>query len=145
MVTGVGVATADAELRSVGKNGANVCSVNLAFNRSYKDKQDEWQSEATFVRVQLWGNRAVKFAELVKKGQSVYVSGYLRQESWENQEGQKRVAFSIAARDFQLCQRTAKNSKNNQDEPKPKPAQDEPVPASAATTTSDLPDEEIPF
>jgi len=82
MVTGVGVATADPELRNVGQNGTMVCTVNLAFNRSFRKRDDkEWQNEVCFVRAQVWGARANKMAELVKKGQPIYVCGYLKQDS----------------------------------------------------------------
>ena len=135
-VTGVGVATADSELKFVGDNKSAVCSVNLAFNRSYKKdgKDSEWQKEACFVRAQVWGARAERMAELAKKGQPMYITGYLKQDSWEDPEGNKRVAFTIALRDFQLCEKHTKNG----NESKP---QAEPV-ASAATSSSD---NDIPF
>ena len=103
-VFGVGVATADPELRHVGSNNTAVCTVNLAFNRSYMDKDKNWQQEPCFLRAQVWGNRADRMAELVKKGQPIYVSGYMKQDSWEK-DGQKRVSFSITLRDFQLCEK----------------------------------------
>lgn len=106
-VFGVGVATMDPELRSVGQKQTSVCTVTLAFNRSYQDGNKSWQNDACFVRVQTWGSRADRMAELVKKGQPIYVTGYLRQNSWEK-DGQKRVAYEIVARDFQLCERNGK-------------------------------------
>jgi single-strand DNA-binding protein len=106
-VFGVGVATADPELRSVGQNGTSVCTVNLAFNRSYQDRDQKWQQEACFLRAQVWGTRAEKMMELVKKGQPIYVCGYMKQDSWEK-DGQKRVAYSVTIRDFQLCEKNGK-------------------------------------
>jgi single stranded DNA-binding protein len=108
-VFGVGVATADPELRTVGQNNATVCTVNLAFNRSWMDKNEKWQNEACFVRAQVWGARAEKMAELVKKGQPIYVTGFMKQDSWEDKDdGKKRVAYSISIEDFQLCERNGK-------------------------------------
>lgn len=109
-VFGIGVATADPELRHVGQN-KTVCTVNLAFNRSFRDKEQNWQTEVCFLRAQVWENRAEKMAELVKKGQPIYVSGYLKQDSWENDEGQKRVSYSLSVRDFQLCTKMVSNGK----------------------------------
>lgn len=106
---GVGVATADPELRHVGQNNSAVCTVNLAFNRSYQDKDKNWKQEPCFIRAQVWGARAERMAELVKKGQPVYVCGYMKQDSWEK-DGQKRVSFSITLRDFQLCEKNGKKS-----------------------------------
>ena len=134
-VFGVGVATADPELRHVGQNNTAVCTVNLAFNRSYQDKEKKWQQEPCFLRAQVWGARADRMAELVKKGQPMYVCGYMKQDSWEK-DGQKRVSFSITLRDFQLCQ---KNGKKKADEPQP---------AGATTSPAEPPvggDDDIPF
>ena len=110
-VFGVGVATADPELKYVGANNTAVCTVNLAFNRSFKDKSDKWQSEPCFLRCQVWGGRAERMAELVKKGQPLYVTGYMKQDTWET-EGQKRVAYSLNLRDFQLCEKMGKKNGN---------------------------------
>ncbi|KKN91303.1 hypothetical protein LCGC14_0221710 [marine sediment metagenome] len=133
-VFGVGVATADSELRTVGED-QKVCTVNLAFNRSYRKRgEDKWQQEPCFVRVTVWGNRAERMVELVKKGQPVYVVGYLKQETWEK-DGQKRVAYSINARDFQLCEKLGK--KNS-----------EPQAVGATTAPAESPvndDSDIPF
>lgn len=129
-VFGVGVATADPELRTIGENATAVCTVNLAFNRSYKDKSKEWQSEACFVRAQVWGSRAQRMSELVKKGQPIYICGYLKQDTWEK-DGQKKVAYTINLRDFQLCQ---KNGKKKVDESQ-----------STASTTPPSDNDDIPF
>jgi len=112
-VFGVGVATADPELRQVGEKKTSVCTVNLAFNRGYKDSSDEWQNEVCFLRAQVWGARAERMAELVKKGQPIYINGYLKQDMWEK-EGQKRVSYSVTLRDFQLCTKTGKKKSESQ-------------------------------
>lgn len=112
---GYGVATADSELRHVGEKKSAVCSVNLAFNRNFKrNGESEWQQEVTFMKVQVWGNRAEKMAELVKKGQPIYVTGYLKQDSWVDDDGNKRIAFLIQARDFQLIQKSSKSDNGSQ-------------------------------
>lgn len=114
MVCGVGVCTADPELRYVGDNKTAVCTVNLAFNRNYLDKDQNWQNEPCFLRAQVWGNRADRMAELVKKGQPIYVCGYMKQDSWEDKDGKKRIAHSITLRDFQLCVKNGKKKEESQ-------------------------------
>jgi single-strand DNA-binding protein len=137
-VFGVGVAAANPELRTVGKNGSQVCTVSLAFNRSYKDKDDNWQKETTYMRAQVWGKRATRMAELVKTGQPLYVTGYLTQDNWEK-DGQKRVSYTITLRDFQLCEKNGKKKSDKQ----PEEQNTAPVTSSAPADTSD--DDEIPF
>jgi single-strand DNA-binding protein len=115
-VFGVGVATTDPELRHVGENKAAVCSVNVAFNRSYKVAgNDDWKQETCFLKAQVWGSRAERMAELVKKGQPIYMTGYMKQDSWEDKDtGMKRVSHSINLRDFQLCAKNSKTKDNAQ-------------------------------
>jgi single-strand DNA-binding protein len=134
-VFGIGVATADPELREVGDKKTAVCTVNLAFNRSYQDKDKEWQSEPCFLRAQVWGARAKRMSELVKKGQPIYVCGYMKQDTWEK-DGQKRVSYSITLRDFQLCQ---KNGKKKASEPQPAGT------TSAPAESQPGDDQDIPF
>jgi len=136
-VFGVGVATADAELKYVGEKKSAVCSVNLAFNRNWKDREGQWQKEACFMRAQVWGTRAERMAELVKKGQPVYVNGYLKQDNWEK-EGQKRVAFSIAIQDFQLVEKNAKSNGESKNA-EPTAATAAQVPANTDTSPDDMP------
>lgn len=121
-VFGVGVATADPELKEVGAKKTAVCTVNLAFNRSYQDKNKEWQSEPCFLRAQVWGARAQRMAELVKKGQPIYICGYMKQDTWE-QDGKKRISYSVTLRDFQVCQ---KNGKKKSSELQPSSVTSEP-------------------
>lgn len=133
-VFGVGVATADPELRHVGEKKTAVCTVNLAFNRSYQNKEKKWENEPCFLRAQVWGTRAERMAELVKKGQPIYACGYLKQDSWEDKDGTKKVSYSMNLRDFQLCQKNTKKKSNEQ----------QPVGATASTSPP-VDDSEVPF
>lgn len=140
-VFGIGVATADPELRMVGQKNTPVCTVNLAFNRSFQQGQGqdrEWKTEACFLRAQVWGARAEKMAELVKKGQPIYVCGYMKQDSWEK-DGQKRVSYSITLRDFQLCVKNGKKSDKKKADQQPEGA------TAAPAGQPDCSDEDIPF
>ncbi len=138
-VFGVGVATADAELKYVGEKKSAVCSVNLAFNRNWRVGEGEWQKEACFMRGQVWGARAERMAESVKKGQPIYVNAYMKQDNWEDAKTvAKRVAFSISIQDFQVC---AKNGKSNEG-----PKNAEPVAAAQqAPANNDASAGEMPF
>lgn len=134
-VFGVGVATMDPELREVGKNGTVVCTTSLAFNRSYQDKDKNWQKEPCFLRVQMWGARGKKMAELVKKGSPIYITGYMKQDTWEDDNGNKKVAYSVTLRDFQVCEKNGK--KNNDAQPVTNTA------AEKSPVTTD--DDDLPF
>jgi len=101
---GVGVAVADPELKYVGQSNTAVCTVNLAFNRSFQDRDKKWQKETCYMRAQVWGARAEKMSEIVSKGQPVYVTGYIKQETWEKDDV-KRTNYKLSISDFHPCER----------------------------------------
>lgn len=96
---GIGAATIDSELKTINEK-TNLAQVNLAFNRNYKDAQGEWKKETTFARAKMWGARAEKFSLYTKKGQQVFVEGYVTQENWEDKDGKKRTALSLTVTNF---------------------------------------------
>jgi single stranded DNA-binding protein len=111
-VYGVGIPTADPELKHIGENNTPVCNVNLAFNRSFR-KNDDWVKETTFMRSQTFGKRGTKMSEIVKKGCPVYVEGHITQNNWKSENGEPRMALVLTIRDFQVCQKFNKNNGNN--------------------------------
>ncbi len=140
-VFGVGVATADPELRVVGDKKTPLATVNLAFNRSYK-KGDGFEKEASFLKVSVWGNQAERFAELVAKGKPVFVSGYVRQENWTSEEGQKRSAITLVLKEWQLVEKFTNGNGKNTTESATKNAQasaPEPAEAKVGGGTEDVP------
>lgn len=111
-VHGVGTAVADPELRQVGSNNTPLTTVVLAFNRSFK-KGDGFEKETTFLKTVVWGKRGEKFAEVVKKGFAVYVTGYLRQENWTDDDDNKHQRISVTVQDWQLIQKISNGSSDN--------------------------------
>lgn len=139
-VFGVGVATADPELKFVGASKIALATVNLAFNRSFK-KGDTFEKEVSFVKVNVWGKRAERFAELVAKGKPVFVSGHMRQENWTTDDDQKRSVLTLVLTEWQLVEKFTNGSDKNTNEPAASNAQtpaQEPVGASTG-------DEDVPF
>jgi len=95
----VGNLTRDAELKSTA-GGASVSKFSIAVNRRRKNG-DQWESEASYFDVQLWGKQAEALSQYLVKGKQVGVSGELRQERWQ-QDGQNRSRVVIAAGNVQL-------------------------------------------
>ena len=131
-VHGVGIATADPEFKRIGEKNTPVCNVNLAFNRSFK-KGDEWEKETAYMRAQVFGNRAERMAETVKKGSPVFVDGYVSQNNWTNDKGEKRSTLVLSIRDFQVCEKFSKKTSPTENQ--------ENVPVNASTGSND----DIPF
>ena len=85
----------DPELRYTPK-GTPVCTLVLASNRSYK-VEGERQEEVSFVETTTWGKLATVCAEHLAKGRGVRVVGRLKQDRWEDPEGNARAKVVIVA------------------------------------------------
>lgn len=88
--------TRDPELKFT-KGGQAVVNLGVAINESYKDKNDEWQSSASFVDVAAWGQLAENAAATLKQGDRVVVRGKIKQQTWETDEGDKRSKIEFVA------------------------------------------------
>ena len=67
-------------------NGTAVTNLRLATDRYRRDGEDatDWHT------VIVWGKTAEAVNNYVQKGQRVYVAGRLVQNTWENEDGQRR-------------------------------------------------------
>lgn len=95
VVTVVGNATSDAELRFT-SGGAAVASFTVASTPRTFDKQaQEWRDgDALFLRCTVWREQAESVAESVTRGMRLIVTGRLRQRSYEK-DGQKRTVVEL--------------------------------------------------
>lgn len=69
----------DAELKVIG-DGTSVINFTVAAKSSRRDDESQWHSCALF------GKRADKLAEYLKKGQRVFVRGEYKLRQWEKGE-----------------------------------------------------------
>lgn len=85
--------TADPELRFV-PSGAATARFTVASTPRVK-RGDQWEDgETVFLPVTVWRELAEGSAETLRKGDTVIVSGKLRQRSYEK-DGIRRVAYEI--------------------------------------------------
>lgn len=87
--------TKDPELKATPK-GTSVCSFSVASNRFYKQDQ-EYQKEVSFFDVETWAKLAESCAEYLEKGRGVRVVGRLKQDRWQDAEGNPRSKVKIVA------------------------------------------------
>ncbi|MFL5679517.1 MAG: single-stranded DNA-binding protein [Chloroflexota bacterium] len=93
----IGNLGSDPEMRYT-PNGRAVTQFNVAVNQSTKNQQTgEWVEETDWFRVTIWGDRAERMAESLKKGNKVFVEGRFRTREFEGRDGQKRTALEITA------------------------------------------------
>jgi len=77
-----------------------VAKFGLAVNRRRK-VGDQWEEEANFFDVVVWGRTAEALNQYLVKGKQIGVEGELRQDRWE-QDGQKRSRVEIVASNIML-------------------------------------------
>jgi single-strand DNA-binding protein len=92
----MGNLTRDPELRAA--SDSSVASFSLALNRSYKDKNDEWQESTDYVDVTAWGKLGEQVSGRLSKGSRVLVAGRLQSRSWET-DGVKKSKVEVLATD----------------------------------------------
>ena len=90
----IGNLTRDVELRTL-STGAKVAKMSLAVNRRHKGASGACEVETCFIEVETWGRTAEVASEYLKKGSKVGVSGYLKQESWKDSNGNNRTKHIV--------------------------------------------------
>ena len=85
----------DPEYRTTAK-GTTVCKFTVASNRYYKQEND-FEKEASYFDVETWGKLAESVNNLGRKGCGVRVVGRLKQERWQNKEGNAMSRVVIVA------------------------------------------------
>lgn len=88
----IGNLTRDVELKYI-PSGAAVAQSAIAINR--KDRGG--QEHTTFVNLEVWEKQAEQLAEYCRKGSPILVEGELKQDRWEDKEGNKREKILVRA------------------------------------------------
>ena len=95
----IGRLTRDAELKYTA-GGQSVCKFSIAVNRRKKNG-DQWEDEANFFDIVVWGRQGESLHPYLVKGKMVGVDGELRQDRWQ-QDGQNRSKVEIVTNYLQL-------------------------------------------
>ena len=98
-VSMIGRLTKTPDIRQT-NTGKNVCTFTLAVNRRYKGA--DGKTTADFFSVQVWGKLAELCARYLDKGSKVFVSGELRNRSYEAKDGSKRTVTEIIANEIEF-------------------------------------------
>ncbi len=87
----------DPEMRYT-PNGRPVTEFSVAVNQSTKNQQTgEWVEATDWFRVTVWGDRAERTAEQLRKGNRVFVEGRFKTREYDARDGQHRVSLEITA------------------------------------------------
>ncbi|MCF7845682.1 MAG: single-stranded DNA-binding protein [Candidatus Peribacteraceae bacterium] len=85
----VGNLTRDPELKAT-TGGQSICTFGLATNRVWKDQNGEQKDLVEFHEITAWARRAEICHQILKKGNLVYIEGYLKTRNWLDEETQKK-------------------------------------------------------
>ena len=88
--------------------GTSVCNFAVASNRFYK-QDDELQKEVSFFDVESWARVADSCSEHLHKGRGVRVVGRLKQDRWQDKEGNPRSRIKIVAEHVEFKPEFRKN------------------------------------
>ena len=142
-VTLVGRLTKDVELKYTPSNVANV-SFTLAVNRTFKNANGE--READFINCVIWRQAAENFANWVKKGALIGITGRIQTRNYENAQGQRVYVTEVIAENFQMLE--SRNQQQGQQQAQPQQAKQQqvkqPDPFSGGAPM-DLNDDSLPF
>lgn len=82
--------------------GTPVVNFNIASNRRFRDKTDEWKEDVCYVGIVAWNRLAESCRDKLKKGSAVLVEGELQSRSFKSEDGSHRTIVEIKARRIQF-------------------------------------------
>jgi len=135
-VTGLGRLVQDPE-RKTTNSGKAFSQGSLAWSSGFGDKK-----KSQFVSYVCWGKTSELLVQFCKKGDRIFITGDLVQNSWE-QDGQKKTNHSIQINGIRFVQ-TAKDNQGNQNAQASQPPQAEQSFQSFGNSQS-ISDDDIPF
>lgn len=83
-------------------SGTPVAKFSLATDEVFKDRAGEQQHRTEWHSIVAWNKLAEICGQYLTKGKQVYVEGSIRSRQWEDQNGNKRTAYEIIARDMKM-------------------------------------------
>ena len=95
----IGNLTNKPELRYTPQNHG-VTSFGVATNRNWNDSDGQNQESTEFHNVVAWNKLAELCAQLLEKGDKVYIGGRLQTRTWDDQDGHKNYKTEIVCEDM---------------------------------------------
>jgi single-strand DNA-binding protein len=91
------------------ENGVGRLSARLALNRSFRNRDGEWQEEASFINVVAWEKLADFAANRLQRGTAVFVSDRLHSHSWRDDDDNPHSVVDVQVRSLQVLEKNADN------------------------------------
>lgn len=111
----VGNVGMDGELK-VTPGGQAVLNFSVATSETYVDKAGVKQEKTDWHRCEMWGARAEKLAQYIKKGTKLVVEGSIHTRSYEK-DGEKRYTTNIKVFNVEFAGGSKKSDADESDIP----------------------------
>lgn len=135
--------TRDPELKAL-PSGMNVCSMSIATNRVYNDRDGKRQESVDYHNVVVFGKSAENSAKYLTKGNGVYVEGRIQTRSWDK-DGQKQYRTEIVADRVQFGPKNGSGGGAPSGQAPAMPADDGKAPSIPDYPEEEINPEDIPF
>ena len=112
----------DPELR-YSQSGSPVCTLNIATDESYTDRDGNRVDRAEWHRVVVFQKAAENCSQYLTKGSLVFVEGSLQTRKWQDQQGQDRFVTEIKAQRYSAPRRPAAAQQGGGSRPQQRPQQ----------------------
>lgn len=121
--------------------GSAVAKLNLVNSSKYKTQTGEQREETCFIEGTVFGKLAEVASQYLRKGSKIYVVAELKQETWQDQNGQNRSKHSLKIESFEML-----DSKPNDNQGQRSQSQNNYQPKQHQQDVPELDlDDEIPF
>jgi single-strand DNA-binding protein len=91
----------------------------MAVNRKFTTKSGDKRDETLYIDCEMWGKRAGVINQYLSKGDPILVTGFLKQDTWETEGGDKRSKIYVSVQDFEFISTKSNNSKNSTETKEP--------------------------
>lgn len=97
------------------QSGSPVCTLNIATDESYTDKNGNKVEQTEWHRVVLFNKQAENAAQYLDKGSLVFVQGKLKTRKWQDQNGNDMYTTEIISSDIKYLSWNNNNNKKESD------------------------------
>ncbi len=97
------------------QNNNCVCTLTIAINSSYKNKEESYVQEVGFFDIDVWNNPGRACNQYLTKGCKIRVRGALKQNRWESKDGSKKSKIYIKAENVEFKSDGKKDTKDKDD------------------------------
>lgn len=111
-INGVFRLSKDVELKYL-PSGSSLASLSLVNSTKYKTQSGEQKEESCFIDSVVFGKLAEVANQYLSKGSQVFVTGELKQDTWQDQNGNNRSKHSIKIDSFEMIGSRQEKQPNN--------------------------------